>query len=150
MKKIGRGLAITSFTVILLAVLTGYGIRLNKSNSLPQSIFISAPIQLPLVKGQIVSFEHPHLQATLGKILIGFPGDVIAIRDQKVFVNELEIGIYKTVSSSGKLYNPISYTTIPTGYFFVYTPHIESFDSRYSEFGLVNESWIKEVLWPLF
>lgn len=150
MKSIARGVFATIFMIILIAVLAGYGIRINKSNSLPQMAFISSPVQSPLKKGDIVSFEHPHLKATLGKIIIGFPDDIISIRDQKAFVNEFEIGEYKTVSSSEKIYHPNSIKKIPLGFYFVYTPHVESYDSRYEEFGLVHESWIKEVLWPLF
>ncbi|MFI5343145.1 MAG: S26 family signal peptidase [Chlamydiales bacterium] len=150
MNRLWKWIISVSFCLLLIALLAGYGIRFNRSNSLKQMIFISASIKSPLVKEQIVSFDHPNLQATLGKILIGFPGDQISIRDQMVFVNDREIGLYKTASSSGKTYSPISQEIVPEGHYFVYTPHPESFDSRYEEFGLIEGSWIKEVLWPLF
>jgi conjugal transfer pilin signal peptidase TrbI len=39
---------------------------------------------------------------------------------------------------------------IPQGKYFVWTPHIDSYDSRYDEIGLVDERTIIGVAYPLF
>lgn len=121
------------------------------SNSLPKTLFFAMPITSPsaLEKGQIVCFDHPDLNMSVGKIIAGKPGDKISIQDQILYLNDVEIGSIQTVSKSGKTYHPISEQTILEGNYFVYTPHPESFDSRYQEFGLVKSDWIKEVLCPL-
>jgi len=124
--------------------------RMNLSHSLPNTLFLAKPIKSPVKKGQIVSIEHPVLNASIGKIIVGEPGDQISIQGQILFVNDFKIGEIKAISNSGKIYHPISEQEIPSGHYFVFTPHPESFDSRYQEFGLVKSEWIKEVLCPLF
>lgn len=124
--------------------------RFNLSTSLPHNLFFTLHIQPPYEKGQIVSFEHPQLNISVGKIIGGKPEDRISINNQTLFINDVEIGHVKSESNSGKTYHPIPEGFIPEGHYFVYTPHPDSFDSRYTEFGLVPEEWIKEVLWPLF
>lgn len=150
MDKIWKWAVLISLCFFGYFTLGGYGVRVNRSGSLPQIIFISTPVNSDLTKEQIVAFEHPDLEAVFGKILIGFPGDRISIQDETVFINDRKIGLYKTISHTGKIYHPISQGIVPEEHYFVYTPHEESFDSRYEEFGLIKKSWIKEVLWPLF
>lgn len=127
-----------------------YPIRLNLSSSLPKTFYSAISQPPPFNKGQIVSINHPHLQAVVGKIILGKGGDIISIHSGTFFLNENPIGKVKQTSSTGKRYHPISEGVISEGSYFVYTPHPESFDSRYEEFGLVKEEWITEVLCPLF
>jgi conjugal transfer pilin signal peptidase TrbI len=124
--------------------------RLNLSNSLPQTLFWASLQKQPFEKGQIVHIDHPKLNVSVGKIIAGKPGDHISIRNQRIFLNDVEIGEVQIESQSGKTYHPIQEGPIPAEHYFVYTSHPQSFDSRYAEFGLVQEEWIKEVLWPLF
>lgn len=136
--------------VCIMAFFMDYGIRLNHSNSLPYYIFISKPLTHPLSKGEYVGFYHPILKLHAGKILIGLPGDQVRLENEKVFVNDTEIGLYQAKSASGISYNAIDAGTIPEGMAFVYTPSKDSYDSRYKEFGLVKYDWIVEALWPIF
>lgn len=124
--------------------------RFNFSRSLPYTLFLTLPAEAPLDKGKMVSFHHSQLNVSVGKIIAGKAGDLISLQNQTLFLNDTEIGYVKTESKSGKIYHPISEGIIPEGFYFVYTPHPESFDSRYAEFGLIPEEWIEEVLWPLF
>lgn len=124
--------------------------RLNASHSLPQTLFLAVNSSCPFEKGNIVSIDHPYLKLTVGKIIAGIPGDRILINDQTLFINDKEIGKIQTTSKSGKTYTAIHEGFIDQGCYFVYTPHPESFDSRYAEFGLIREEWIAEVLWPIF
>lgn len=124
-------------------------LRINLSSSLPKTLFLSTPFHPPYQLGQIVSIEHPVLNKTVGKIIAGKPGDQISFFYDTIYVNDTEIGRIQTVSKSGKFYHPISEGKISEDHYFVYTPHPESFDSRYEEFGLIKTEWIKEVLCPL-
>lgn len=124
--------------------------RLNASSSLPQTLFLATRFRPPFAKGQIVSIDHPILELPVGKIVAGMPGDCISISNDVLFLNETEIGKIQTTTKSGKTYSPINEGIIEEGSYFVYTPHPDSFDSRYAEFGLIREEWIAEVLWPIF
>lgn len=139
------------FPILTVLVLLSGVFRINLSNSLPKTIFFAMPIasSFTLEKGQIVFFDHPGLNMSVGKIIAGKPGDIISIQNQTLYLNDIEIGNIHTVSKSGKTYHSIAEGTILEGNYFVYTPHLESFDSRYQEFGLVKRDWIKEVLCPL-
>lgn len=139
------------FPILTFLVLLSGVFRFNLSDSLPKTIFFAVPINSPsaLEKGQIVYIDHPVLNMAVGKIIAGIPGDRIFIQNQTLYLNDVEIGSIQTVSKSGKTYHPIAEGTILEGNYFVYTPHPESFDSRYLEFGLVKSDWIKEVLCPL-
>lgn len=123
---------------------------LNASSSLPQTLFLAIHFLPPFEKGQIVRIDHPTLKAAVGKIIIGKAGDRISINDLTLFVNDVKVGKIQTVSKSGKTYTPIKEGLIEADSYFVYTPHPDSFDSRYAEFGLIQEAWIAEVLWPIF
>ncbi len=139
------------FPILTILVFLSGAFRINLSNSLPKTIFFAMPIDSPsaLENGQIVCIDHPGLNMSVGKIIAGKPGDKISIQNQTLCLNDIELGKIHTVSKSGKNYHPIAEGTILEGHYFVYTPHSESFDSRYQEFGLIKSEWIKEVLCPL-
>ena len=131
----------------------GAGLRINNTNSMPQTLFMSfkRKPQEPLKRGDFVCFKHPLSPQRLTKMVVGLPGDRIDLKDQHVFVNDQDYGAYFLVSPrSGKELNPIQVEQIPDGFVYVHAPHPESFDSRYAEFGLVKIDDIEEVLWPLF
>lgn len=125
------------------------GIRKNVSNSLPYSYFLCRKIT-DVHLGMFVTFNHPKSKFAIAKQLIGLPGDMLAIRNQKLFINEVEYGALQPYTLSGQVIHPITEETIPQGYCFVYAPHPYSYDSRYAEFGLVPLDSLKEELWPLF
>lgn len=128
----------------------GYGIRINRTESLPYTLFWSKKAQ-EISRGMIGSIEHPRNPSiSIAKIIVGLPGDPIEIKDEKVFVNGCYLGNLIFRSRSGNTYTPQSHKIIPEDYVFLYSPHEESFDSRYQEFGLVETSWIKEELCPIF
>lgn len=83
------------------------------------------------------------------KQVAGVAGDVITHQSGKVFINGHEIGEIKQRTKSGKLLWPGYTGKIPEGFYFVYTPHPRSFDSRYSQMGLIHESEIIARAYPL-
>jgi type IV secretory pathway protease TraF len=58
---------------------------------------------------------------------------------REVFVGDKLIGVAKTHSLKGAPLEIITSGVIPAHKFFAYTPHKDSFDSRYQDLGLVDE-----------
>ena len=129
--------------LITLLLRSGYGIRYNLSESLPNAFYISFPVANIKI-GQIVTFTLSESPITFAKKVAGVPGDLIEIRDQKVFINGAEKGIIIDK------YDPIEGGVISEGYFFMLGEHIKSFDSRYADFGLIPQEQIMELLCPIF
>lgn len=132
----------------LLTIDPVFGIRFTVSPSLPYKVFISRSCT-HIVKNQYVSFEHPQSNILLAKQVIGIAGDRISIQENQICINNQVYGNILERSKSGQHLHPIAEGIIPEGYLFVYAPHPDSFDSRYQEFGLVNQKHFKESLWPL-
>lgn len=73
--------------------------------------------------------------------------DVVAVRkerkmkitDKKIFVAGREIGVIKAWSKKHEPLGAIKSGIIPQGKYFAYTPHPDSYDSRYSQIGLIDE-----------
>lgn len=88
----------------------------------------------------------PQCNVKFCKIVAGLPGDELIIDQEYLSINGTRI---TTLPSQTKL----EYTTsgiIPEGHFFALGTAENSFDSRYSTFGLVPFTSIESVLWPLF
>lgn len=122
-----------------------YSIGINNDHSLPNKIYL---IHYGEKTGpnDIVVFKHftklLNKDVTLTKIYTGQPGDKITIKDSDVFVGSTYVGHTKPKTRLGKTLTPIQETIIPSGKFFARATHKDSFDSRYQEFGLVDESSI--------
>lgn len=121
----------------------------NVSESLPFSYYFGYKVTEP-ARGMYVTFEHPKSKILIAKRIAGVPEDFIAIRDSRVFINNIHYGYIQNRSPSGMSLSPIQEGEIPKGYVYVAGSHPSSFDSRYAEFGLVAISQLKERLWPLF
>lgn len=134
----------TILLLVAMAHLYGLGIRYNGSESLPQTLFLAIPTK-EVHRGDIIAFQLPEKSpATFAKIAIGLPGDMLTIKDNKIYINDEEKGEFMVTLK------PIEGGIIPEGYFFVMGHHLRSFDSRYAEFGLVPQTNIKETLCPIF
>jgi conjugal transfer pilin signal peptidase TrbI len=68
------------------------------------------------------------------KYLVGVAGDKVANFSGGIYVDYKKIGNINTKSNL----TPIEGCVIPEGYVFVAGTHVNSFDSRYKEFGLVK------------
>jgi conjugal transfer pilin signal peptidase TrbI len=126
-----------------------FGIRYTVTPSLPYKLFISRPIS-SIKKSQYVTLAHPKSKILVAKQIVGLPGDEVIVRDHNLYLNDKQLGFILDHSKSGKKFNPIQEGKIPEGFVFLYAPHVDSFDSRYQEFGLVPVERLEEVLWPLF
>ena len=144
-------LFVVYFNVAALIDENRLGFCINTSESLPQKLFVRWRSHAKPERGVYVSFFHPMTSEKLAKQVVGIPGDTIQVHARKVLVNGQSFGTCLEKSPrSGKLYTPIESGVIPEGFVFVHAPHIESFDSRYREFGLVSIASLREVLCPVF
>ena len=121
----------------------------NISESLPFSYFLALPIK-DVRLGNYVLFDHPNELIVVAKKVAGLPGDEIKIRAGILYINEQRVGKIQTKSSSGLELQPISQGRIDNDFIFVVGTHPFSFDSRYSDFGLIPLSNVRKQLWPIF
>ena len=143
--------------LLFLGILgSSIGFRINKSKSLPYKLFFSTSLRLSSIKKySYISFHNHLFKYNLAKQVIGIEGDVLQIKDNRVFVSGVDRGLISQYSPMLKkklfpLFLNGKEMKIPKEYFYVYAPADGSLDSRYSLIGLVHISQIKEKLWPLF
>lgn len=150
-KHLRKCLAIVAIISTIILVSQLVIIRWNLSNSLPGRMFIGTTWTFTPRRGDMISFDHPIFPAPIAKIVVGVAGDRVEILRQHVVVNGIERGkVLDKSPNSGKRLTPLEPGIIPEGYVYVWAPHPHSFDSRYSDIGLVHVSQIKERLWRVF
>ena len=119
---------------------------INVSPSLPNWAFV-LETRLPPARGALVFFKPPasplltaHFgkdPQLFGKYAYGVGGDVVT-RDGRTFlVNGRVVGVAKPVSKRGEALAPGPTGRIPDGCYYVGTPHVDGFDSRYAAIGWV-------------
>lgn len=152
-------LLLVGILVVCLAAIAKYNgryeMRWNISESLKAWFFIVDTKTLPQ-KGDYVAFNYYDKsnqvykmglseapQVVFIKQVVGVEGDVVTHQDREIFVNGQSMGIAKPRSKGGRKLDINPFTgAIPKGYYYVYTPHKDSYDSRYADIGLVP---VKEV-----
>lgn len=122
-----------------------YQIALNITNSLPGTLYvvdISDPNYQPKL-GDIVAFKAPpgglygdHAQFL--KIIKGQAGDIVTWHQRTFFINDEVLGVRAERSSGGEPLGQGFEGKIPSNKYFVWTPHEGSYDSRYSDIGLID------------
>ncbi len=98
--------------------------------------------------GELIEFNapaNPYIASkyVLGKRVVGMPGDVVEFRGRDVLINGEFVHTAKKVSLRGDrldLLRDGKAFVIDTGYYYVAGEHKDSFDSRYSIFGLIPQS----------
>jgi len=121
---------------------------INHSKSLPETLFLCfEPKEKPGVGSYVVFDRHDH---QVIKKIMGMPGDQIEVNDRLVSVAGKKHGIARERSRSGRQYTLVEAGVIPEGFCYVGGTHIDSYDSRYREFGLVWLEEITAVAWPIF
>jgi conjugal transfer pilin signal peptidase TrbI len=135
-------LAATSMIWLLQA---NYEVVINHSESLPIHFVLIEKGQIPTKLNQIFVFKvrnNPHYkmqEMNFIKLVGGFAGDKIETNGRDFYVRGKFIGTAKTQSLKGLPLEMSKMGTIPEHTFFAYTPHIDSFDSRYQDLGLIDE-----------
>jgi len=84
------------------------------------------------------------------KRVCGLPGDVVTVQERRVQVNGEAVGLAKTHAFDRHPLTPIAPLVIPADHYFVQGMATDSFDSRYSESGLVRSEQVLGIVLPLF
>ncbi len=91
--------------------------------------------------GMQVSLDGPRKGDGFIKYLAGVAGDRIEVMGGHVFIvnaqGRHDMGACKPTTKHGVPLQPITPQVIPPGFVYVYAPHIDALDSRYSVMGLV-------------
>jgi conjugal transfer pilin signal peptidase TrbI len=132
------------------AVLHRYRFALNQTESLPYWAFLVDQADRRPARGQLVAFIPPPNRfyppgMAFGKIVAGVPGDRVERRGRSFFVAGRYVGEAKPRSKDGVPVAPGPVGQIPSGSYFLFTPHRDSLDSRYAVIGWIPQSRILGV-----
>lgn len=149
--------AATSAWLSLDSYAQRHGFFINRSPSLPNWAYYFER-EKSVKRGEVAFFAppsnplvHAHFGAeppVFGKIVYGMPGDIVSHRGSDVVVSwaagagndapsEQLVGKLKPVSSAGEKLAPGPTGVIPSGCYYMGSPHPDGFDSRYAAIGFV-------------
>ena len=121
----------------------GWIMSKNNSSSLPNYMFVVTNEKNNIQKGDLIAFRKAPKAMLIIKKVIGIEGDRILIEKDKLFINDQMMGLVFTKTRGGMPLNPLQDKVVPKGKYFVWTPHLLSFDSRYNEMGLISLNQIQ-------
>ncbi len=149
-KSILKGLGYFFGSICLVFILSqNLRFLISETDSLARHYFIQVWPMPPKLNNYTVVWSDWYRGLIIKKI-IGVAGDKIWFDDDKLFVNDIKIGSYKSIATDGRILHPIAAQTIPKGYVFLAATHPQSFDSRYQELGLVATDKLQGLVFPLF
>jgi conjugal transfer pilin signal peptidase TrbI len=127
-----------------------YRFALNQTESLPNWAFLADQANRHPKRGELVAFVPPQNPfyppgMAFGKIVGGVAGDRVTRKGRAFFVNGRYIGAAKARAQDGRAVAPGPVGRIPPGWYFVYAPHRDSFDSRYALMGWIPQARILGV-----
>mgnify|MGYP001569929067 CR=1 FL=1 len=143
-KKLIRGLSVLGIFILLgYAVSPWVKIGFNGTSSVNGYVFLIVKNVAP-ERGELMAFwpkkNNFYNNIWFVKYVKGMPGDVIDVKDRGVYINGSHVGDAKTKSKTDGDLHVVSPGVIPAQHYFAWTPHKDSFDSRYEEIGLVSEN----------
>ncbi len=128
--------------------ITNQTIGVNITESLPQSLFMVKK-GMPFSKGDMIQFTYKADEekflpdgSRIIKFVVGIPGDKIRFEGNYFFINGVKFGKAKEVSRTGKSLTKNISKILSEDEYFVFTPHPDSFDSRYIHMGYISKSQI--------
>lgn len=138
---------------VAIYLTTKFGYAHNITESLPYKHFFIVR-NSTASKGDYILFNAPetckYSEMKLVKEIVGVEGDQVLVEKDQVFINWVEVGIAKTHSKHGDVLTITQEQTIPKGKYYVATEYADSYDSRYAEFGLIDEKNIIGVAYPIW
>lgn len=127
-----------------------YRFGLNETESLPNWAFVADQRNRRPKRGDLVAFIPPANRfypegMAFAKIVGGVPGDLVEVRGRGFYVAGRYVGEAKTHSQDGEPVEMGPTGRLPPGHYFLYTPHLDSLDSRYRLVGWVPQARILGV-----
>lgn len=141
----------------------------NLTESLPQTFFV-VDRKGEVIKGDYAAFNYYTNKGvtkwdrdmlglgergkrfTFIKKIVGVEGDVVAVEGMNIFINDKYVATAKdTAKHDGRQLFPIEEVgVIPKNKYYFKAPHKDSYDSRYSEIGLVDKADIRGKAYGFF
>jgi len=132
-------------TTAFLLISPFYQLGFNMGDSLPGYVFLIKKKELPH-KGEMVAFYPPknrfYRHAWFVKIIVGTEGDKIRYDGDKLFINDNYYGVAKSLTRNGEPLAKTENKTIESHHIFAWSPHKDSYDSRYKDFNTIPYSSI--------
>lgn len=131
-----------------------YRLTMSFTHSLPARLWLVAVGRVPQ-RGDYVAFRippnrfYPSDHGGFLKIARGVAGDQVTRQGRQFFVDGKYIGTAKTESLNGLPLEPGPVGVIPSGEWFVWTPDVDSFDSRYADIGWIRQDQVVGVARPV-
>ncbi len=114
----------------------------NATDSVEGYVFMLGGSGTPY-RGALIAFQPPkndfYRHIKFIKYVAGIPGDRVTRRGREFFINDKFIGVAKEFSKKGAPLKASEPGVIPHGKVFVWTPHPDSFDSRYAQISLLDQ-----------
>ncbi len=138
---------ILSVWLISLMLSPWYRLGINGTDSLPGVLYLVLKTEVPTTRGDLVAFYPPEnrfypREMFFIKKAMGMPGDEVTRKGRDFYINGGYVATAKTRSRSGKPLRPGPAGVIPDGHYFVWTPHPDSYDSRYEDIGWISKDRI--------
>ncbi len=126
----------------------------NIGHSLPGFLYFVSTTHAPS-KGDVIAFIPPknikhYKHIKFLKILAGVEGDVVTFHGLKFFINGEYMGEAKEKTSENLSLEIIGSKVIEKNKVFVFSPHKDSYDSRYKEINTIDRSCIVGTAYRLF
>lgn len=139
---VGLSGALIGVAVVQAALSPWYLFGLNIDDSLPGYVYVVIRDELP-VRLDIAAFRTPPnpyypVGAPFIKVVLGVPGDSVTRDGREYSINGVPIGWAKEQTRNGQPLTPGPTGLLPPGHYFFWTPHIDSYDSRYGEIGWIT------------
>ena len=135
--------------VVLFLLHENVGILINRTESLPQKVFLHLKTW-PARKGDYTVIRHSSYPFPIIKQIKGEGGDRLHYEEGELWLNGQNIGCPYTTNSLGEKLTPIAAQIIPKGFVFLAATHPKSFDSRYEEMGLMHTRSLQGRAVPLW
>ena len=134
-----------AFIFVIWAISPWYAITFNSNHSIEGYLFLLEKNKIPK-KGELVAFwppDNPYYQHTwFVKYVYGVGGDYVEVENRNFYINRRLVGKAKEKTLKGDPLELGPTGKIPEHYFFVATPHMDSYDSRYKDIGWIPEDRI--------
>ena len=136
---------LVSLVLVLIPLLSPWYIT-NIDDSLPGLIYKIDRGTLP-IRNDVVGLTVPPNPyypegAPFLKIIAGMPGDTVTRNNQMFYINGEFVAEAKEHTKHGLPLKLAPTGVIPPGRYFVWTPHKDSYDSRYNEIGWITTQHI--------
>lgn len=143
-KRLKKSVVVIAASLLVQAAIYPYAqIAFNYTDSISGYLFLIVKDKTYPKKGDLIAFYPPDNQfyshARFIKYVKGVQGDVVDKKGLNFYINNQFIGAAKGFSLTGIPLESSEAGIIPPGKVFVWTPHHDSFDSRYKEIGWIDQ-----------